>query len=114
MIRTAVIGVGNMGSKYASILQDGQAEGMELAALTRVRGSYREMLLPSIEKGVPVFESADDLFAAVENKTLALDAVIIATPHYAHEELAVRAFRNGLDVLCDKPSGVYSRQARLM
>ena len=114
MIRTAVIGVGNMGSRYASIIQDGQAEGMELAAITRVRGAYREKLLPSIEKGVPVYESADGMFEDVEGGKLKLDAVIIATPHYAHEELAVRAFNNGLHVLCDKPAGVYSRQARLM
>ena len=114
MIRTAVIGVGNMGSKYASIIQDGKVEGIELSALTRVRGAYRDLLLPSIEKGVPVFDSADDLFKAIEAGDLCIDAVIIATPHYSHEELAVRAFANGLHVLCDKPSGVYSRQARLM
>lgn len=114
MIKTAVIGVGNMGSKYASLIQDGLIQGMELSAMTRVRGIYREMLLPSIEAGVPVYETADELFRAVENKELSIDAVVIATPHYAHEESAVRAFRNGLHVLCDKPSGVYSRQARNM
>ncbi len=114
MIRTAVIGVGNMGSKYAEILQDGLVEGMELAALTRLRDPYKELLRGSLEDGVPVFESADMLFEAVENGELNIDAVIIATPHYAHEEIAVRAFKNGLHVLCDKPSGVYSRQARKM
>lgn len=114
MIKTAVIGVGNMGSKYASILQDGLVEGMELAALTRMRDSYKELLKNSLEGGVPVFESAELLFEAVEKGELGIDAVIIATPHYAHEEIAVRAFKNGLHVLCDKPSGVYSRQARLM
>jgi predicted dehydrogenase len=114
MYRTAVIGVGNMGSRYASILQDGLVTGMELAALTRVKDPYRELLHKSLEEGVPVFESADKLFDAVEKGNLKIDAVIIATPHYAHEEIAVRAFRNGLHVLCDKPSGVYSKQARLM
>ena len=114
MIKTAVIGVGNMGSKYASIIQDGMIQGMELSAFTRVRGTYREMLLPSIEAGMPVYETADELFTVVENKELPIDAVVIATPHYSHEELAVRAFKNGLHVLCDKPSGVYSRQARNM
>jgi len=114
MIRIAVIGVGNMGSKYASILQDGLIEGAELAALTRVRGTYKELLQKSIDGGVPVYESADDLLDAIENKELDADAVIIATPHFAHEAIAVRAFDNGLHVLCDKPSGVYSRQARLM
>jgi predicted dehydrogenase len=114
MIRTAVIGVGNMGSRYATIIQDKLVDGMELSALTRVKAPYREGLLKSIDSGIPVFESADLLFEAVENGALEIDAVIIATPHYAHEELAVRAFKNGLHVLCDKPLGVYSRQARLM
>ena len=114
IIKTAVIGVGNMGSKYAAILQDKLVDGIELTALTRVRDSYRGLLQRSIDSGVLVFESADALFYAVENSSLLLDAVIIATPHYAHEEIAVRAFKDGLHVLCDKPSGVYSRQARLM
>ena len=114
MIKTAVIGVGNMGSKYASMIQDGLIYGMELSAITRVRGANRERLRQSIEAGIPVYETADALFAAVESKELSIDAVVIATPHYAHESEAVRAFRNGLHVLCDKPSGVYSRQARIM
>ena len=113
-MKTAIIGVGNMGSKYASFIQDGMIKGMELGAITRVRGDYREMLLPSIQSGVPVYETGDALFDAVESGALEIDAVVIATPHYAHEEAAVRAFRNGLHVLSDKPSGVYSRQARHM
>lgn len=114
MIRTAIIGVGNMGSKYASLIQDNQISGMQLCALTRVKGTYRELLRPAIDAGVPVFDSADALLTAVEAGELCLDAVVIATPHYSHEEIALRAFRNGLHVLCDKPSGVYSRQARVM
>lgn len=113
-MRVGIIGVGNMGSKYGALIQDGKVEGLELAALTRVRGRYRELLLPSIEKGIPVYESAQELFEAVESGELKLDAVIIATPHYAHEEQAVRAFRNGLSVLTDKPLGVYTEQARRM
>ena len=114
MKRVAVIGVGNMGSKYATHILNGEVSGLELAAITRVRGKYREMLEPAIRAGLPIYETADELFAAVEEGALPLDAVIIATPHYAHREIAVRAFQNGLDVLSDKPSGVYSRQAREM
>ncbi len=114
MLKTAVIGVGNMGSKYAALLQDGKIAGMELAALTRVRDQYREMLAKSIDGGTPIFESADILFDAVKSRELELDCVIIATPHYSHEAIAVKAFQLGLHVLCDKPSGVYSRQARNM
>ncbi|MBQ1887075.1 MAG: hypothetical protein II166_00210, partial [Firmicutes bacterium] len=72
-MKTAVIGVGNMGSRYACLIQDGKIESLELAALTRVRGTYREMLERSIAAGVPVYESADALFEAVEKGTLSLD-----------------------------------------
>lgn len=113
-MKTAVIGVGNMGGRYAVMLQEGMIEGMELAAVTRLREKQKEMLAPSLEKGLPVYESADALFEAVEAGTLALDAVIIATPHYSHSSIAVRAFRSGLNVISDKPAGVYTRQAREM
>lgn len=113
-MKIAVIGVGNMGSKYAGLIQDGQIKGAELVAITRVRDEYRELLMPSIEKGLPVYDTADLLFEAIERKEIEVGGVIIATPHYAHESQAVRAFKNGLNVLCDKPSGVYSRQARVM
>ena len=113
-MKTAIIGVGNMGSTYARMIMNKEIEGLELAAITRVKGIYREMLLGAIEAGLPVFESADLLLEAVEKGELKLDAVIVATPHYAHEKITVRALRAGLHVLCDKPSGVYSRQARLM
>lgn len=113
-MRTAVIGVGNMGSRYASLIMEGKAGALELAALTRVRDPYRERLSQAIGGGLPVYESADALFCAVEAGREAIDAVVIATPHYSHSELAVRAFRDGLHVLLDKPSGVYSRQAREM
>lgn len=113
-MKTAVIGVGNMGSKYAFLIQEGQIEGMELCALTRVKGPRRDLLESSISAGVPVYESADALFEAVEKGELSLESVIIATPHYSHEAIAVRAFGLGLHVLSDKPAGVCSRQARLM
>ncbi len=114
MIKTAVIGVGNMGSKYAKLIQNNEISGMKLVAMTRVNDVYREMLKPSFDKGIPVFQSADLLFEAVEASKLSLDAVVIATPHYAHRDLAVRAFKNGLHVMSDKPAGVYIRQAREM
>lgn len=106
--------MGNMGSRYASILQNNSIHGMELCAVTRIQERYKETLSQSISRGIPVFESAADLFHAVEKGEIHLDAVIVATPHYSHQEITINAFQCGLHVLCDKPSGVYSRQARLM
>ena len=114
MMKTAVIGVGIMGSKYASFIHNHKVEGMELCALTRVKDMYKESIFSEGEIDVPIYESADALLEAVEKGELKLDAVVIATPHSSHEAIAVRAFALGLHVLCDKPAGIYSRQARLM
>ena len=113
-LRTAVIGMGNMGSKYAELIAEGKIDRMELAAVTRVRPERMETLKEVLPADLPVYPSADELYAAVDNGELKLDAVIIVTPHYAHEKQAVDAFARGLHVLCDKPAGVYSRQARQM
>ena len=113
-IRAAVIGMGNMGSQYAGLLLAGQVPGMALAAATRVRPEMlaaRHLTLPG---DLPVYPTADALFEAVDRGSLALDAVIIATPHRLHQEQAVAAMERGLCVLCDKPAGIRSSQAREM
>ena len=113
-MKTAVIGVGNMGSKYAYMIHAGMIPGMELSALTRVKGAAAVLLKKALEAGVPVYETADDLFEAVKTGELRIEAVIIAVPHYDHATIALKAFEYGLHVLSDKPAGVYSRQARMM
>ena len=113
-IRTAVIGMGNMGSQYAALLAAGAVPGMALAAVTRVRPetlAARGLALPA---GLPVYQTAEELVAAVDGGALGLDAVVIATPHRLHEEQAVAAMERGLCVLCDKPAGITSAAARRM
>ncbi len=68
--KIAVIGVGTMGSKYAALIQDGKIEGLELTALTRVKDPYKGTLRKSINAGVPIYQSAEELFEALENKKL--------------------------------------------
>ena len=95
IIRAAVIGMGNMGSQYAALLAAGAVPGMELAAVTRVRPetlAARGLTLPA---ALPVYQTADELFAAVDAGALALDAVIIATPHRLHEPQAAGAMGRG-------------------
>ena len=67
-MRTAIIGTGMQGSRYAAMIASGNVKGMELAAMTRFREQYRELLKTAIEKNKLVFQSADELFEAVEGR----------------------------------------------
>lgn len=113
-MRVGIIGMGNMGSKYARLIVKDGVEGMELSAITRITDERWNEIKDYVSEELSRFNSADDMFDAIDNGQLVLDAVIIATPHYSHEICAVKAFERGISVLCDKPAGVYSKQARNM
>lgn len=55
------------------------------------------------------FDSTDALF-----ESGAVDAVIIAAPHYFHPPFAIEALKHGLHALVEKPAGVYTKQVREM
>lgn len=108
-VRIGIIGMGNMGCQYAEKILRGDVPGMELAAVTRIKADHREWAENTLPGQLPVFQTAQELIAYQP-----MDAVLIVTPHYAHQEQTVEALRRGLHVLCEKPAGVYTRQARLM
>ncbi len=113
-MKVGIIGMGNMGSKYAQLISRGEIVGMELSAITRVSQERWDRIKDYVSADLHRFNSDDDMFNAVDKGVLKLDAVIIVTPHYSHETLAIKAFERGISVLCDKPAGVYSKQARNM
>lgn len=113
-MKIAVIGMGNMGSKYARLILEGKAGGMEIAAVTRIRPERKEFLKDVFPENLKIYQSAEELYAGYDRKEFDADAVLIVTPHYDHEKQVTDAFSRGLHVLCDKPAGVYTRQARNM
>lgn len=113
-MKVAIIGMGNMGSKYAKIIAEGSIDGMELTAITRVNEERWNLIKDSVSENLKRYDSGDDLYEAIDKKEVEVDTVIIVTPHYSHERLTIEAFNRGINVLCDKPAGVYSRQARNM
>lgn len=96
-VRVGVIGVGIMGSGHAKRFQNGEITGARLAAVCDIDPAQRAKWT-----GVPTFASADELIAS---KTV--DAVIIATPHYAHTTIGIAALKAGLHVLVEKPISVH-------
>ena len=103
-LRIAVVGVGHVGASHARALALGEVRGATLAA---VCDSAPEALARF--PGVPGFPNQSALLAA----GLA-DAVVIATPHYAHTPLAIEALAAGLHVLVEKPLAVHTADALQM
>ena len=103
-VRAGIIGIGNMGSNHARQIYGGDVPKMELTALCDIspeRKAYCQKLYPD----VAFFESSEELI-----RSGLVDVVIIAVPHYDHPPMAIDAFRNGLNVIVEKPAGVYTKQ----
>ena len=103
-VKVGIIGIGNMGSAHAANINKGKVPNVELAALCDIAEGRREYCKRNYPD-VPVFETSDELI-----ESGLADAVIIATPHYFHPPIAIKAFENGLNVLSEKPIGVYTAQ----
>jgi predicted dehydrogenase len=109
-IRTAIIGLGNMGTTHAKNIFEGEIEGMTLSAVCDINPARLDWAKEKFGEGIALFASSEEMFAAPDT----FDALIIATPHYDHPPLAIRALESGKHVLVEKPAGVYTRDVREM
>ena len=108
IVRYGIIGIGNMGTTHAKSLFEGKIENAVLTAICDIN-SDRLAWANETLSGVTAFENAESFFDNAE-----VDAVIIATPHYFHPIYAMKAFEKGMNVLTEKPAGVYTRSVREM
>jgi predicted dehydrogenase len=105
-VRFGVVGLGNMGTYHCNYL--GSLPGAKLGAIC--------------ESDAAKLKAAGEKFAAAEKferweemlASKSIDAVLIATPHYQHPDIAIAAFDHNLHVLCEKPAAVTVKQARRM
>jgi predicted dehydrogenase len=100
-IRIGIIGVGGMGSAHGRRLVKGEVPGAVLAAVCDADPKRVEAFPEA-----PGFNDAGTLLAKAKP-----DAVIIATPHYDHVPLGIRALDAGVHVLVEKPIAVHKADA---
>ena len=105
-VRIAIIGIGNMGREHFRILEAGQVVNAELRAVCDLRPEYLEWARE--RAAISCYSSLEELW---QNKA-EMDAVIVATPHYAHPDISIAALEQGLHVMCEKPVGVYTKAVR--
>ena len=101
-IRFGVIGLGVMGQEHARVIAANPL--LKLVAATDAQASTGRKVAADL--GCKWFDSADDLIRSGE-----VEAVVIATPHWQHADLAVAALKAGLHVLCEKPLSVTVEQS---
>lgn len=110
-IRLGIIGLGNMGGPVSKLVAiENQCPEIALKAVCDISQERREWAEKTYEgKDITIFTDAEELM-----KSGLVDAVYIATPHYDHPVLAMKAFGYKLHVMIEKPAGVYTKIVREM
>jgi len=99
-VRLGIVGMGNIGRYHADYLLKGKVQRAELAA---VCDAYAPL---DHYASLKTFKDPEQLFRAG-----AIDAVIIATPHYQHTTLGIAALEAGLHVMIEKPISAHKADA---
>jgi predicted dehydrogenase len=100
-VRLGIAGLGGMGTAHARSILDGSVKNTVLSA---VSDAQPERLEPFAD--AKKFADATEMF-----RSGAIDAVLIATPHYSHTTLGIAALEAGLHVLVEKPISVHKADA---
>ncbi len=100
-VRLGIVGLG-MGALHAANVQSGK---VRRAVVTAVADNNPEKF--SRAPGARAFATAEELIGSG-----LVDAVLIATPHYSHTSLGIKALRAGLHVLVEKPISVQLADAQ--
>lgn len=108
-VRFGIIGVGNMGSGHLGYFNEGKVKNGVVTAVADISEKKREAVKKSLPENCVCYDSGEELIDKAD-----VDAVIIAVPHYQHPSLAIRALKKGLNVICEKPAGVYTKQVKEM
>lgn len=102
-VRFGIVGLGNMGSFHVGTFAN--VRGASLSAICDASPAHLEAA--GQNTSARRFEKYQDMLASGE-----IDAVLVATPHFLHPEIALAAMERGIHVLCEKPLAVTIGQAR--
>ncbi len=101
IVRLGVIGVGNMGGFHAESALNHRIPRTELTAVCD-SDPAKFARFPSVRH----FTNSTEMI-----RSGLVDAVVIATPHFAHTTIGIDALSHGLHVLVEKPISVHKSDA---
>jgi scyllo-inositol 2-dehydrogenase (NADP+) len=106
-INASIVGYGYAGRAFHAYLI-GLAEGLNLYAIA-TRNPERQNAAAHAHPDAKIYGPIDDLLADDQ-----VDLVVIATPHYTHHDLAIKAMDAGKHVVTDKIMCMNAREAEAM
>lgn len=105
-VRLGIIGYGQQGGFYGSLLKDGRVDGMVLGAVAEINEQVDEKIRGDFPE-VKIYRDYKEMIDSGD-----VDAVITTVPHYLHPEMATYALNNNIHVLNEKPAGVYTKHVK--
>lgn len=108
-VRIGIIGYGRMGSQHTKSFLDNKIPNAVLTAIADTDPKRVEEAKKVCGDKVSYFQNGYDLIHSG-----LVDAIIPTVPHYYHPSLCIEAFHAGLNALCEKPAGVYTKQVEMM
>ena len=103
-ITFVIIGVGNIGAKYAKLLTN--FDQAELVAAVDTNFNKRKAI-PNL---VPFFTSLEDFFIA----KIPADVICICSPNGYHAQHTIACLENGYHVICEKPIALTTEEVNSM
>ena len=110
-VRYGIVGLGNQGTNYAiKIFDGGKAQDAVVTAMCDINpAKIQAMKEKTANKDVKYFTDYREMLDSG-----LCDAVLVEVPHYQHPEIVMECLNRGINVICDKPAGVYTKQVREM
>jgi len=108
-IKLGIIGIGNMGSNYATKVANGECPDFDLVAVADTNPARIKWAEENLKGSMSLFHTAEEMLDSG-----LIEACMVETPHYDHPHYAMECMKRGIHVMIDKPAGVYTRQVREM
>ena len=109
-IKLGIIGIGNMGSGHASNIKKGECPEIELVAIADNDADRLEWAKQqSYGENISYYDNAIEMLDSG-----LIDSCLIAVPHYDHTVFAIECMKRSINVMVEKPAGVYTKQVKEM
>lgn len=105
-LKLGIIGYGTEGSMYGKFISEGMVENVEVSAVCDIDPERLE-LAKEVFPNAKFYECYKEMVDSGE-----VEGIVTCVPHYLHPEMSIYGLENGVNVLNEKPAGVYTKQVK--